>query len=428
MKKESRRKVTTSLVFRKDQTDSNGDYAIKLRIGFDRKSRYYSATIDGKTVYSSNEKILLSDVNLKGENRFIQSKLQVLKGKALTVIEAIESKNKPFTFVEFEANFLKSDSRKSIQDYMDDVYEHRMSDGRIGTAKSYNNAFNAFKKYKKGKPIAPHELTVNELKKFEKYLFDSGVGKTTVGIYMRSLRVAFNDAVDDNPELEALTPFAKRSNQSRKYIIKTGSGHKGDALSPDDLKRFLNLKVEKGTSEFESKLYWMFCFFCQGMNFRDLAYLRYSNLNIKNNSIEYIRRKTKNSEQKESIINVPLTTEILKIINELGNDKQEGLIFDIITDDMSEERQDSVIRQKIKIVNKWLKRLCEANNLPSMTTYWSRHTYASLLKMAEVPVEMIRELLDHSDIRTTENYLKKFDLSEKRKANEKAALLYKSAS
>jgi integrase len=83
------------------------------------------------------------------------------------------------------------------------------------------------------------------------------------------------------------------------------------------------------------------------------------------------------------------------------------------------ERVDAIIRQKIKMVNSRLKEICEANDLPAVTSYWSRHTYASLLQQAGESVELIRELLGHSDIRTTEVYLNRFEIGRKREANEK---------
>ncbi len=63
-------------------------------------------------------------------------------------------------------------------------------------------------------------------------------------------------------------------------------------------------------------------------------------------------------------------------------------------------------------------RICIANDLPPITTYWARHSYASLLKQSGQSVELIREMLGHSDIKTTESYLKRFDLKKKIEANE----------
>ncbi len=72
--------------------------------------------------------------------------------------------------------------------------------------------------------------------------------------------------------------------------------------------------------------------------------------------------------------------------------------------------------------------LCKNNGLDlPITTYWARHSYANLLKQSGESIEMIRELLGHGDIKTTENYLKRFDADQKRKVNDRIqSLLYAS--
>jgi integrase/recombinase XerD len=155
--------------------------------------------------------------------------------------------------------------------------------------------------------------------------------KTTVAIYMRTLKKMLNVAIDRNPSLKAFYPFSQR--------IRAGSGKKGEALKIDELQKFISIETQPGTPEHEAKLLWLFSFYCQGMNFRDMAYLKYKD--IQPNFIEYVRRKTERTEKNEQKMQVPLS------------------------------------------------------------------------------IEMIRELLGHSDIRTTESYLKRFDFDRKREANQK---------
>jgi integrase/recombinase XerD len=155
------------------------------------------------------------------------------------------------------------------------------------------------------------------------------------------------------------------------------------------------------------------------MNFTDIAHLKYQN--ISGEVLTYIRQKTRETEAEETPLEIPLTDSIRAIINELGNpDKRPGsYIFEILKKGMSPEEQYNTIQQKVKVTNKLLKQLCKANNLPEITTYWARHSYANLLKQSGEPVEMIREMLGHSDIKTTESYLKRFDIDKKRKINER---------
>ena len=181
----------------------------------------------------------------------------------------------------------------------------------------------------------------------------------------------------------------------------------------------MKTETKPGLPEHEAKLLWQFSFYCQGMNFRDIALLKYSN--IQGEVITYVRQKTRDTESVETPIEIPLTDTVREIIVALGNaDKRpSSFVFDIVHKSMDAKYQDDVIRQKIKLTNKWLKELCKANKLPAITTYWARHSYANMMKESGESIELIRELLGHSDVRTTETYLKRFDISRKRTANDK---------
>jgi hypothetical protein len=56
-------------------------------------------------------------------------------------------------------------------------------------------------------------------------------------------------------------------------------------LSIDDLQKFISLETQPGTPEHEARLLWLFSFYCQGMNFRDISYLKYKD--IQPSFIEY---------------------------------------------------------------------------------------------------------------------------------------------
>lgn len=47
-------------------------------------------------------------------------------------------------------------------------------------------------------------------------------------------------------------------------------------------------------------------------------------------------------------------------------------------------------------------------DIPGLSFYTARHTYADGLKKAGVPLAVISEALGHADIRTTDAYLKGF--------------------
>jgi integrase/recombinase XerD len=65
--------------------------------------------------------------------------------------------------------------------------------------------------------------------------------------------------------------------------------------------------------------------------------------------------------------------------------------------------------QFIKITNKYLESVTEALEWKlKVTTYYARHSFATRLKRAGVPILYISESLGHANTATTENYLSSY--------------------
>lgn len=425
--KVSKQNASIDAVLRGGHENTVGKLPVRIRVTFDRKSWYYPVLFNGEPLYlKRKEWDELQGLKVRKAKRPIKEAFETAKSHAIDARDKITSNGHPFSIDRFEVEYLVQESKKGFLKLFDDHLESLRKEDRIGTYKAYNNALQAFKKFRKDKDLSPIDLTPVLLRNFETFMRkERGVNRNTIAIYMRALKVVFNVAISKNPSLAEFYPFATKQTDRIKYKIKSGSGKKGEALTVEELQNFIDSETDPGFPEHEAKLLWLFSFYCQGMNFRDIALLKYSN--IKGDSILYVREKTKDTESTEEPIEIPLSDRIREIIVTLGNpDKRPtSYVFGIVDKSMDLEYQDAVIRQKIKITNKWLKRLCKEIGLPGITTYWARHSYANLLKESGESIELIRELLGHSDIRTTEAYLKRFDLNKKRTANEKIEALLK---
>jgi len=419
--------------------NKEGKHPVKIRVTDNRVSQFFSVTCDGQKLFLDPHEWqdILSNKNHRGAKKEIRKAIDQAKLKADRAIKEITKFDLIFTFERFRLEFLGNKSLTS-QGFLSLFKSHLeviRTEQRIGTFLAYKNAFTAFNKFrggskitypgtrkqsdKLGRELNPVDLTVGVLNDFETYLKNSGAGKTTIGIYMRSLKVIYNLATDANPSLKEHYPFATRASDRKKYKLKTGSGHKGEALTIDQIKILKSIETEPGSLHHEAKQLWLFSFYSQGMNMRDISLLKYSQ--TVDNKISFVREKTKNTEDKESVIQIPISDSIRAIIANVGNSdkRKSAYVFNILSPGMDLETQDAVVRQKIKMINARLGDLCEANDLPAITTYWARHSYASLLKSDGVPVDTIRELLGHSDVRTTQSYLKRFDIDQIREINER---------
>jgi len=436
------KQVTVEEILWKHSKTKEGLNPVKIKVTYNRKTAYYPVQLEGRNVYlSPSNWETIQGKEVRGLNRQIRTAIEGAKAKARETISGLTANKRSFTFDRFEKEYILDTSSKGYIKFFEDYLEEILKEGRAGTYHTYKCALQAFKAFRGGRDLDPLDISVDLLKEFEGYLKREKhsttkkgkkivlkAGKTTISIYMRAMRAVYNYIAGKLPHLREHYPFTVHQSDRSKYKIKSGSGSKGDALSSQQLKEFLKIKVTATSPEWRAKNLWLFSFYCNGMNFNDMARLKYGD--IKKDSIQYVRQKTKETEGNEEVIEIPLSKAIREIIVDLGKeDKKPGsFIFDILEIGLTPIEERKVINQKIKIVNKWLKRICIATGLPPITTYWARHSYASLLKQSGQSVELIRELLGHSDIKTTESYLKRFDLKKKKDANNTVMKILRKAS
>lgn len=411
-------------------TNNENKHPVKIRVTFNRKAKYFSAQHDGEKIFVSPDQWgAINEKAPRGNNRKIAEAIAACLGEAKKAVKIVTANGKQFTFDKFEKCYVNKTVSGGFFVHFENYLAQLAAEGRIGTHVAYKNALSALKAFRKDKDFNPAEMTVTFLKDLETFLRKTrGVGSTTVAMYMRAIKVVYNMVADVHPELKQDYPFAIKQNDRNRYQIPANSGqHKGEVLSVDTLKSFISLTTEPGTQEHSARLTFLFSFYAQGMNMRDIANLKYENITA--DSIQYKRQKTERTSKESGLIQVPLNDELRSLIAELSTDEKfpGNFVFPILNHNMDAIARDKAVRQFIKITNKYIKSICEANQLPVFTTYSARHSYASMMKFAGVKIEMIRELLGHTDIRTTENYLKRFDIDTKKEANENIMRVLKSA-
>jgi integrase/recombinase XerD len=162
---------------------------------------------------------------------------------------------------------------------------------------------------------------------------------------------------------------------------------------------------------------WLFGYYCNGINTKDIALLRYKN--IDDGFIEMQREKTKNTTRSNpKIITIPISEEIVKIIDRWGNkDKSpNNYIFPILKHGLSPHRMRELVQGFTSLINDWMKKIAQNLGInKKITTIVYRHSFSTILKRSGVSTEFISEALGHTDLRTTENYLDSFEKETKKK-------------
>jgi site-specific recombinase XerD len=166
----------------------------------------------------------------------------------------------------------------------------------------------------------------------------------------------------------------------------------------------------------KAKDFFFFLFNTAGMNVKDLATLKYENLY--EDRIFYIREKTKRTSKANQVpVIVYLNDYSREFISKYGTpDKNpKHYIFDIYTPSMSELEKFTMSHNFTRFINQAIKKLAEANGLPcEISTYWSRHSFATKAIRSGASLEAVSEALNHKNLKTTKGYFAGFESEAKR--------------
>lgn len=234
--------------------------------------------------------------------------------------------------------------------------------------------------------------------------------KTTIGFYLRGIRALLNYAKEKGYSIPNPYPFGKG-----RYVIPKGVNIK-KALDKDDIDKIKRYTPQSRNEEMHRD-YWLLSYYCNGINVKDIARLKFGN--IQNTSIIINRAKTEYTSRANSKpIVINSLPEIKKIIQKWGNTQTlpSNYVFPILNAQLSEIEKEKKIAQTIQNINKNMKRIADQLQLNKLvTTYVARHSFATILKRGGVPIAYISESLGHSNIAVTENYLGSFDDESRKK-------------
>ncbi|MCK4921846.1 MAG: site-specific integrase [Bacteroidales bacterium] len=404
---------------------------VRLCVTHNRKRRYYS--IKEKIKNDGWLFIKVEDVS-KIMNKCPRGKYRDIKFEYDRIVDeskALINDMSVFSFGKFEEMFLnKMRSWDNIFSALIDHIQGLKSEGRFGYASSFESTLRAIKEfhtkkkltyndtvkvedryddYLSGKELGFVDINYTWLKKFERWLYEDGKAKSTVGVYMRNIRVLFNLAIKKH-KIKAEYPFLE-------YHPKTASGRKL-ALSVYQIRLIADYKTNDPVEIFYRDLF-MFSFLANGMNLSDIARLKHSNLSDK--TIRFVREKTKNKDQQDEIF-IPISQQMQTIINRHSSKAvgHDAYLFPILKQESTDQKKYLDIKQFTKMLNKYLRKIAKAVGITErVSSYTARHSWATISKNSGASTEFIKEQLGHSNVIVTENYLKSFEENTRKEHSEK---------
>lgn len=391
---------------------TDGTYPVKLLVYINSKKVPYG------TAYALTEDDWEKLNNFNESTaalRKIKKKLDSHISNADKILENLE----PLSHKAFEQEFFTEVHRHNnkISFWFNEYIKELKTDNRpYSTIRIYETALNSLEQFQPN--LTFQEITPDFIDDYEVWMKGKGNSRATLGIYLRHLRSIFNYAIHIKKVIKPeVHPFGKK-----KYVIKTKS-RKKQSLSYDQIKLIDSFKAKAGSSLEYARDMWLFHYLLNGSNTKDICRLKYSDLDLENNTFSFYRAKTENTESDTTPISGYLHERAIQIINRYGNQDKSGFVFPYFNEFgnakvFDPKRERTIIGFVQKRINRNLTILQEKLGLPvKLTTAIARHSFARKLNENFNRSE-ISDQLGHQSEKTTETYINSIDFAKKQQMAE----------
>ena len=257
-------------------------------------------------------------------------------------------------------------------------YAERMKAGSKRTFDHTLNRLEAFSADKGDaylKSLKFEEMTPDWMSAFDNFMAKTAPSKNSRNIHFRNIRTVFNDAIEDG--ITNSYPF-------RRFKIKGEVTAKRD-LTVEELRRLIFFDCEECAVKYRD--YFLLMFFLMGINNVDLCHLK----EINKGRIEFHRTKTRH------FFSMKVEPEAMALIQKY---KGKNWLIDILdhwdSDVFFRKKMNKHLQKIGPVTRSGLGGKKEYDPLfPKLTTYYARHTWASIASDLDIPIETISAGLGH---------------------------------
>lgn len=384
--------IVTTLDTRRERKD--GTYPIMLRLSHQGKTIPISLGIYiRKKDFDPVNRVIRGAY--KGTNSVTRLNNQINKRRTeiLDVITKLEETGEldTLSIAQLKERVINSSESNLFFVYAERLIKEMIEAKKYGNARTYDGVMKVLKTFRKDKDFTFNQLNYDLLKKFETYYLAKGNSINGLSVNLRTIRAIYNKGIKAGLGDKGNSPFEN-------YKIKHEPTQKR-ALSIEALKAIMNTAIEENHPCFHTRNYFLSSFYMYGISFIDMAFLKLNN--IVDGRIRFKRRKTGKP------YDLKITSQLQEILNYYMKDKKPNdFIFPIITrSTLAEQYRD--VENRRKLYNRSLKDLAKECKLQeNLTSYVSRHSFATQAMLQNVPLQAISAMLGHSRLSTTEVYLK----------------------
>lgn len=279
---------------------------------------------------------------------------------------------------------------RKLSDRLEKLNRERSSETMMTTLRS-------FMRFRGNIDLSFERIDKSLMEQYEAWLKSTGVSRNTSSFYMRNLRTAYKMAVEDGITAD-YQPFRRVYTGVDKTTKR--------AISKTDMRKIKYLDLMSRPALQYARDIFMFSFYTRGMSFVDMAYLKKKDLH--GGVLTYRRKKTGQE------LTLEWRPEMQEIVDRYSSSTK--YLLNIITQEDGTERRQ--YQNRLTQVNRHLKTIGEMIGLSvPLTTYVSRHAWATIAKSKNIPLSVISEGLGHDNEQTTKIYLESIRSSAVDRAN-----------
>ncbi|ASV31505.1 site-specific integrase [Maribacter cobaltidurans] len=384
--------TTLSLDARRERKD--GTCPIIFRLSHHRKTIAIPSGISVPPVYWDQKKREVKR-NYQGVSSVTRLNNMLTKKKTkftdcINVLEE-EGRLKGLSILELKNMLSRPTNSISFFEFTKTLIAEMKEAKKFGNARAYQQVYNVLKTFNGTGSLRFEEITYQFLKRFETAHLKKGNSINGLSVYLRTLRAIYNKAITHGLVARDRYPFTR-------YRIKSEPTAKR-AISKEKIKRILELDLKPASPLFHARNYFICSYLMNGISFIDMAFLKANN--IVDERIQYRRQKTGKT------YDIKITNQLSPILDFYLIDKKDyDFIFPVIKRTKLENQHRDIRDARIKY-NRRLKeiaKLCDIEE--NLTSYVSRHSMATNLILSDVPINALSKMLGHSDLQTTQIYIK----------------------
>lgn len=360
-------KANAEVICYKSKPLKYGTFPLMLRITKDRKRKYVAlgVSLDERYWDFDKNKPKRNCPNKEQIERLIAAKTAEYND----LIVEMASQQRQYSADTLVSHFRVQVQCGNVVELYDKLIAEQKRGGQLGNAEVYKYSRASLLKFTEQRLQIPfRDIDAKWLRRYEDWLHERGSSDTTISQLFRTLRSVFNKAIELQLVKRDYYPFD--SYKVSKFDTRT----KKRAIAKEDIRKVITLDLS-GTYPLArlARDLFLFSYFGAGINFADIALLKYAN--IRDGRVQYIRKKTGKP------ISFRLTDEMQGLIANYRREGQtdEDYIFPILERRIHKTEQQRFDRthKMIRNTNRWLCKIGQMVGIEHLTTYLVRHRILS---------------------------------------------------